>query len=84
MAAVSASTVSTGKPVGACMVVRVGMSGFGAFVVLAALSRGDDRGPPHDIVRDWLLVELSAVEYRNRAVLVAAQFRVSRQTLHPE
>jgi hypothetical protein len=58
----SASTVSIGKPVGACMVVRVGIGGFGAFVVLAALSRGDDRGPPHDIGRDWLLVEFSAVE----------------------
>jgi len=57
-----ASTVSTGKPVGACMVVWMGIGGFGAFVVFAAPSRGDDRGPPHDIGRDWLLVELSAVE----------------------
>jgi hypothetical protein len=59
---VSGSTVSTGKPVGACMVVWAGIGGFGAFVVLAAFSRGDDRGPPHDIGRDWLLAELSAVE----------------------
>jgi hypothetical protein len=44
------------------MVVWAGIGRFGAFVVLAALSRGDDRGPPHDIARDWLLVELSAAE----------------------
>jgi nitric oxide reductase large subunit len=57
---VSASTVSTGKPVGAWWCVGIGR--FGAIVVLAALSRGDDRGPPQDVARDWLLVELSAVE----------------------
>jgi hypothetical protein len=42
---VSASTVSTSKAVGACTVVWAGIGEFGAFVVLAALSRGDDRGP---------------------------------------
>jgi hypothetical protein len=52
---VSASTVSTSKPVGACTVVWAGIGEFGAFVVLAALCRGDDRGPPQDIGRNWLL-----------------------------